>query len=105
VSIQPHVSSTIFCQFLFENKKPPNMPSEHPLFPFLHEHYNQTAWGRTSCGAARRCYCLAQEASGSKKMDHIAFAREMTKYYPRAGCSAKAHYVGITLKAHDVTGT
>jgi hypothetical protein len=92
-----------------ESKKPPSMPSSHPLFAFLQENFSQSPWSRTPCGAARRCYCLAHEqgASGSPKLNHIEFAREMSHYFPRQGCRAKAHYVGLTLidKALNVTGT
>jgi hypothetical protein len=86
--------------------KKQTMPSDHPLYEFIHRNFNKTDWdSRTPCGLARQRYnehCTeAQEASGAKKkltlLHHISFAKEMTKYFPRQGCSKRSYYVGLEL--------
>jgi hypothetical protein len=87
----------------------PEMPNEHPLYAFVQACLAQPDWdARARCGAVRRAYeewwSGRQNDTGGadgkchkKKINHVRFAREMTKYFPRQGCTARAFYIGIEL--------
>ena len=91
----------------------PEMPSDHPLFAFVQACLAQPDWdARARCGAVRRAYeqwwSGQQNDTGGadghchqKKVNHVRFAREMTKYFPRQGCTARAFYIGIELLPED----
>jgi hypothetical protein len=95
-AIVPHQVATVEEP---EERKQQSMPPDHPLYGFIHEHFNQTLWdGRTPCGEARRRYMQTQEAGQQPKtLNHISFAKEMTKYFPRQGCPKRSYYVGLEL--------
>ena len=79
----------------------PSMPSDHPLYPFVMECFNQTNWAsRAKCGAVRRRYLewwMKQDSCKQKKMNHLCFSLEMKKYWQRKGCQVRSYYVGIEL--------
>lgn len=87
----------------------PEMPRDHPLHEFVQACLAQPDWdARARCGAVRRAYQewwrannTGSAAGNRKKLNHVLFAREMTKYFPREGCTAKAFYIGIELLPED----
>jgi hypothetical protein len=91
------------------NNTRPEMPRDHPLYAFVQSCLAQPDWdARARCGAVRRAYeewwSGQQNHTGGvggnchkKKINHVIFAREMTKYFPRQGCTARAFYIGIEL--------
>jgi hypothetical protein len=81
----------------------PTVPVNHPLHAFVNECLVQTDWdARVGCGVVRRRYVdwwaeLQHQEEAETVMNHITFSREMRKYFPRQGCSARCYYVGLEL--------